>query len=90
MRYCRVCDAEYDDSVKSCSDCDLPLLDKAEWSKLRLAKIEHQERLRDKELTPLCVVGGPLEAERILSLLEDGGILALLRSFQDTEQPLMN
>jgi len=84
MKYCPNCGTEYLDTIDACSDCSEKLIGAAEWEKITAKEKEQREDLRNIELVPACTVGGRIEAQALLAVLEQEGIPALLRSFEDT------
>ena len=84
MRYCTNCGTEYNDTVADCKDCDQPLVGKDEWDAILAERAARRDRLRDVDLAPACDVGGHIEANRLLGVLEQEGIAALLRSYEGT------
>jgi len=84
MNYCPECDAEYTDQVRTCADCQVPLIPEEEY--LRRKNQEERERgsLSRVEFVPVKAAGNAFEADRIREALEQEGIPVLVRTFQDT------
>jgi hypothetical protein len=84
MNYCPECNAEYTDEVRTCADCEVPLIPAEEY--LRRKKQEELERgsLSREEFVPVKVAENAFEADRIREALEQEGIPVLVRTFLDT------
>jgi hypothetical protein len=84
MKYCPECEAEYRDEIEICSDCSVPLITEEAYKKKEQEEEQLREELRIKEFVPVMVANNPFEAERVKAALEEGGIVVLVRTFEDT------
>jgi hypothetical protein len=82
--YCPECGAEYVSGVETCADCGVPLVEDAEWERLRRERQAKLEALRHEELLPVHEAQGDVEADVIRSLLDAHGI-ATLATGQSTQ-----
>jgi hypothetical protein len=83
VRYCTRCGVEYREWVVRCPDCGEELVAEAEWKVLEGAETERREQLRDVDMRCACTVGGRIEAERLIAALDQEGIPAFVRTFEE-------
>jgi hypothetical protein len=75
--FCPECGAEYIAGVETCADCGVPLVENAEWARLRREREAELESLRHEELLLVHEAQGEVEAGIIRSLLDAHGIATL-------------
>ena len=84
MRYCPECKAEYRDDVQNCTDCLVPLVSEEAFHHMKVREEQERERLTHETFVSVKVVENTSEADRIRAILEQEGITAMVRTFQDT------
>ena len=82
MKYCPHCEAEYQEGIDVCADCDAQLISQQEFEKRK----EEEERFHEetKTLVKVFTLRDRFEADVITRELEKEGIPVLIRSFRDT------
>ena len=82
MKYCPHCEAEYQERIDVCADCDAQLISRQEFEKRK----EEEERFHEetKTLVKVFTLRDRFEADVITRELEKEGIPVLIRSFRDT------
>jgi hypothetical protein len=71
MPFCPECRDEFEDRVKVCPDCRVPLVDKL--------PPEPEEMLREGDLVLLASAPNEIEAELWKGILEDNGIHSMIK-----------
>jgi predicted amidophosphoribosyltransferase len=82
MKYCPHCEAEYQERIDVCADCDAQLISQQAFEKRK----EEEERFHEdtKTLVKVFTLRDRFEADVITRELEKEGIPVLIRSFRDT------
>lgn len=81
MKYCPRCETEYLDHAESCADCNVQLVDEATFESSREGG---EASSQANEMVMLCAVGDQVEADQILDVLQQEGIIGYLRTFGET------
>jgi len=84
MRYCPECDAEYEDGIVTCADCEVPLISEEEFRQRKDEEERERAALANEEFVTVMVAESAFEADRVRSALEQEEIPVLVRTFQDT------
>lgn len=71
MPYCPVCRDEFEDWVKTCPDCKVPLVNEL--------PPEPEEHFRKGSLVHVATVRGELEAQMWKGILKDNGVESLVK-----------
>lgn len=84
MKYCPECEAEYRDDIKTCADCQAPLIPAEAYQVRKREEQRERERLTREVFVPVKTVESSLEADRTRALLEQEGLTVLVRTFEDS------
>lgn len=79
MKICPKCGAEYERTVEVCSDCNVKLISKSEYEKLKMKYSDWEEVFSSPHL---------YEAEMVKTNLESAGIEAVIFDQKDSSFPL--
>lgn len=82
MKYCPECRSEYEERVKSCTDCGSILITEEEWKETLRKESEEIQRLG--EMIQLMVVESQFQKDDIVDALTKEGIPHFVREFHDT------